>query len=163
MALPLDAVGSDPVDRVAARVLLLDAQERVLLFRGVDPESPERGTWWLTPGGGLDPGETPAQGAARELFEETGLRVDPADLGAPVHERVAEFVFDGRAYRQSEQFFLARVDAHDVDTAGFTALEVAAMLEHRWWTPEELRTTDAVVYPQALAQVLARAAGGAWC
>ena len=163
MALPLDAVGSDPVERVAARVLLLDAQQRVLLFRGVDPDSPERGTWWLTPGGGLDPGETAAQGAARELFEETGLRLDPAALGEPVHERVAEFVFDGQAYRQSEQFFLARVDAHDVDTAGFTPLEVEAMLEHRWWTAEELRTTDAVVYPQALAQVLARAAGGAWC
>ena len=163
MALPLDAVGSDPLDRVAARVLLLDAQDRVLLFRGVDPEEPERGTWWLTPGGGLDPGETPAQGASRELFEETGLRVDPAALGEPVHERVAEFVFAGQAYRQSEQFFLARVDAHAVDTAGFTALEVASMLEHRWWSAEELRTSGAVVYPEALPQVLARAAGGAWC
>lgn len=163
MALPLDAVGSAPVDRQAARVLLLDAQDRVLLFRGIDPAEPERGTWWTTPGGGLDPGETPAEGAARELAEESGLRLLPAQLGEPVFARVAEFVFDGQAYRQSEQFFLARVDAHDVDTAGFTALEVAAVLEHRWWTPQELRGTGAVVYPEALADVLARAAGGAWC
>lgn len=163
MALPLDAVGSNPVDRVAARVLLLDAAERVLLFRGQDPREPERGSWWLTPGGGLDPGETPAQGAARELFEETGLRLDAAFLAGPVHERVAEFVFDGQAYRQSEQFFLARVHAHEVHTGGFTALEVASMLEHRWWSPAELRGSDVVVYPEALVEVLARAAGGAWC
>ncbi len=163
MALPLDAVGPDPLDRVAARVLLLDAQERVLLFRGLDPREPERGTWWLTPGGGLDPGETSAQGAARELAEETGLRVAPESLGEPVHERVAEFVFDGQAYRQREQFFVVRVEAHAVDTAGFTALEVLAMPEHRWWTPDELRATDAVVYPEGLAGLLARAAGGAWC
>lgn len=162
-ALPLDAVGADPVARRAARVLLLDADERVLLFRGLDPDQPERGTWWITPGGGLDPGETHAEGAARELFEETGLRLPPDRLGVPVHERTAEFVFAGSAYRQSEQFFLARVDRHAVDTAGFTALEVAAVLGHRWWVPAALRSTAEVVYPLDLADVLCRAAGGAWC
>ncbi len=167
MALPLDAVGADvgaaPLDRRAARVLLLDAQDRVLLFRGLDPGAPERGTWWITPGGGLDPGESPAQGAARELAEETGLMLAAGQLGEPVHHRVAEFVFDGRAYRQSEQFFLVRVARHDVDTAGFTALEQAAVLEHRWWSAPDLAATDDVVYPAQLREVLAAVAGGAWC
>ena len=163
MALPLDAVGVDPVDRRAARVLLLDAQERVLLFHGTDPGDPARGSWWFTPGGGLDEGETPAQGAARELAEETGLRLPPEALGGPVHERVAEFVFDGQAYRQTEDFFLARCGVHDVDTGGFTALEVASVLDHRWWTPSALRSTPDVVYPLDLVAVLARVAGGAWC
>ncbi|MCX4749204.1 NUDIX domain-containing protein [Kitasatospora sp. NBC_01287] len=35
---------------------------------------------WHAPSGKLDPGETPVEGAARELLEETGLTVDPADL-----------------------------------------------------------------------------------
>ena len=73
-----------PVPRLAARVLLLDEGSRILLFRGGDPAAPERGTWWFTPGGGLEPGETRHQGAARELFEETGLRVSPDSLGEPV-------------------------------------------------------------------------------
>jgi 8-oxo-dGTP pyrophosphatase MutT (NUDIX family) len=161
--LPLDAVGPDPVARRAARVLLLDAKQRVLLFLGLDPDEPGRGSWWITPGGGLDPGETPAQAAARELQEETGLRLPPGALGEPVHRRTAEFVFAGQAYRQSEEFFLARVDGHVVDTAGFTPLEVRAVLEHRWWTPAELAATREVVYPVDLAAVLAHAAGGAWC
>ena len=67
------------------------------------------------------------------------------------------------AYRQTEDFFLVHVREHEVDTAGFEELEVAAMLEHRWWTPQELRATDAVVYPADLVEVLGRAAGGAWC
>ncbi len=162
-ALPLDAVGADPVERAAARVLLLDAEDRLLMFLGLDPAQPERGSWWITPGGGLDAGETAAQGAARELREETGLDLPAAALGDPVHERTASFVFHGQAYRQTEQFFLARVDRHAVDTGGFTALEVAAVLDHRWWAPEELRTTSEVVYPADLLEVLARVAGGRWC
>jgi ADP-ribose pyrophosphatase YjhB (NUDIX family) len=35
---------------------------------------------WGLPGGKLDPGEDPRVGAARELFEETGIRVKPEDL-----------------------------------------------------------------------------------
>lgn len=146
------------VDRRAARVLLLDARSRVLLFHGCDPADDSAGDWWFTPGGGLDDGETPAQGAARELAEETGLVVAPSDLGDPVHARTAQFRFAGGAYRQTEDFFLLRVGTHDVDTAGFSALEVAAVLGHRWWSVEELRRTAERVYPAELPDLLDRLA-----
>jgi 8-oxo-dGTP pyrophosphatase MutT (NUDIX family) len=145
------------VDRQAARVLLVDAEDRVLLLAGRDPDDASAGTWWFTPGGGLDPGETQLQAAVRELAEETGLRARPEDLGEPVHERVARFAFGGLAYRQSEVFYLLRVDAHEVDTAGFTEVERAAVTGHRWWPRPELVTTQDTVYPRDLDEVLARA------
>lgn len=145
-----------PVARRAARVLLVDAAGRLLLFRGGDPVAPERGTWWFTPGGGLDPGETHAQGAARELAEETGLVVAPEDLGEPVLNRDTLFSFAGSEYAQSEQFFLMRVDAHDVDTAGFSQLEHDSVFEHRWWPLSELALTPDTVYPDNLVEVLTR-------
>ena len=154
-ALPVDPP-EQVVDRRAARVLLVDDVGRVLLFHGCDPADPGQGSWWFTPGGGLDPGETPAEGAARELAEETGLRVPPAALGAPVHERVAEFRFAGGHYRQAEDFYLLRVAGHEVDTSGFSELETSAVLGHRWWTPEELRATDDRVYPVELPDLLER-------
>jgi 8-oxo-dGTP pyrophosphatase MutT (NUDIX family) len=158
---PADAVPADVVDvveRRAARVLLVDAARRVLLFHGCDPADPAAGDWWFTPGGGLDPGETPAQGAARELAEETGLQVLPEALGPPVHDRVAVFRYAGGSYRQSEDFFVLCVDAHDVDTSGFSELEVSAVLGHRWWTPQELRGTRERVYPSELPELLERLA-----
>ena len=143
-----------PVTRLAARVLLVDASARVLLFRGGDPHAPERGTWWFTPGGGLDPGESRAQAAARELLEETGLVVLPDELGNPVLLRVAEFDFAGTRYEQDEEFFLLRVQGHDVDTSGFSELERRSVVEHRWWSRAALRSTDEMVFPPGLDELL---------
>ncbi len=145
--------------RCAARVLLVDAAGRLLLFRGFDPARPERGRWWFTPGGGLDPGETYAEGAIRELAEETGLRVSVAEVGQPVHADVTEFSFGGVWYRQEQQFFLVRVTAHEVDTAGFSEVERGSVDDHRWWSADELRGTRERCYPADLAEVLARALG----
>jgi 8-oxo-dGTP pyrophosphatase MutT (NUDIX family) len=149
---------SQPVDRRAARVILLDAEDRVLLFRGGDPHRPEAGTWWFTPGGGLEPGESIVDGAVRELFEETGLRCAPADLGEPVHAGQSVFEFAGVRIAQHSTFFLLRVDAHDVDTSGFEELEASAIVEHRWWPRDDLRATSELVYPAGLNDLLDRLA-----
>ena len=145
-----------PVDRRAARVLLLDGGGRVLLFRGHDPARPEEGTWWFTVGGGLDDGETPRAAAVRELLEETGLTVAPDSLSGPVHREVADFSLVGTTYRQDNEFFVAKVAAHDVVTVGFTDLEEQFVLEHRWWSAAELRATTETVYPICLADLLDR-------
>jgi len=63
--------GPQFTSRVAARVVLLDPANRVLLFRYVEPWS--RHAIWATPGGGHEPGETDAAAARREVVEETGL------------------------------------------------------------------------------------------
>lgn len=144
-----------PLERRAARVLLLDADGRILLQNCCDPADRER-TWWVTTGGGLDQGETPEQAGAREVVEETGLRADPAELGPVVHRRLSEFTFAGQAYRQSEDYFLLRTAAFDAVPTGHSALEMVAVLGLRWWTRAELRSTGERVYPEDLADVLER-------
>jgi len=138
--------------RRAGRVVVVDARDRVLLLRGCDPARPDAGSWWLTPGGGVDDGETERDAAQRELREETGLdtRVD----GPIVLERVTEFDFDGRHFEQREQFFVVRVDAHEVQATELTEVEERALLGHRWWTHAELAATGDVVYPEQLLALL---------
>lgn len=148
------------LDRRAARVVLVDRADRTLLMRGSDPARPGL-RWWFTPGGGLEPGETPAQGAARELFEETGLQVSAEDLGEPVWRQMTEFSYDGRSYRQDQDFFVVRVPEWEVDTTGFDPEERATIDAHRWWSAAEIDATDELIYPAELADLLRGLTGGA--
>jgi 8-oxo-dGTP pyrophosphatase MutT (NUDIX family) len=139
------------LNRRAGRVLLIDAQGRVLLFRGCDPARPDV-YYWFTVGGGLDPGETTADAAIRELREETGLVV--ASVGEVVWSDVAEFTFEGQAHRQVQDFYVVGVESWTVSRDGHDAVERRSIDQHRWWSVDELATTDEVYYPRELATVL---------
>jgi 8-oxo-dGTP pyrophosphatase MutT (NUDIX family) len=148
-------VGSieNPIPRRAARVLLIDGTGRVLMFRGFDPAEPGR-RYWFTVGGGLDPGETAAEGAVRELREETGLELGPDEIGRPVWHEVTNFPYDGRWYRQEQDFFLVRVRSLDVRVDGFDHEERRSIDGYRWWSVDDLVTTDEAIYPRGLSDLL---------
>jgi 8-oxo-dGTP pyrophosphatase MutT (NUDIX family) len=142
-------------DRVAGRVILLDPDGRVMLFEGFDPARP-KSPWWHTPGGGLEPGETAQQAAARELIEETGLVVEPAVLGEQVFENYVEFSFDGVLLRQRNHFFALRTASSEISTAGFDEVEQRTHLGHRWWSAEELEQSSVTYVPEELAGLVTR-------
>lgn len=141
--------------RRAARVILVDARERVLLWQCLlDPARPADGSCWVTTGGGIEPGESLAEAAARELAEETGLVVAPEALGEPVAwtEGYAD-TWLGRGVFRTD-LFLLRVEGLDVVTDGHQEVERTSILAHRWWTREELAATGERVYPLGLAGLL---------
>lgn len=145
----------DPAIRVSARVLLVDAQDRLLLFKTkAGPDSAEDDTLWLTVGGGVRPGEPLAHAAARELHEETGLRADPATLGGVVATTGGPANLPGLTGEFRDDFFFLRVDSHTVDISGFEHLEASTFLEYRWWPVDELAATTEYVVPNGLAGLL---------
>jgi 8-oxo-dGTP pyrophosphatase MutT (NUDIX family) len=136
-------------ERPAARILLLDDRGRLLLFRF---DAGDRPPFWCTPGGAVDPGESYAEAARRELREETGLDFD---CGGEVHRRIVEFVSleDGPVITD-ERYFLVRGGACTIVTASHTALEQRVMREWRWFEPGELADWHETIFPENLTQML---------
>lgn len=131
--------------RRSARVLLLDAADRLLLL-GYDNGE------WFTPGGGLDDGEEPRQAAVRELREEIGLHIGVDDLGPLVAIAAGHADLGWVNGLLRDDYFLQRVTSHDVDVSGLGPHE--QYTAYRWWTVDELATTDQTVYPLRLAPLV---------
>lgn len=141
--------------REAARVLLFDQQDRVLLMRGHDGDQPDR-HWWFTVGGGIDPGEDPRAAAVREVFEETGIQLSVEELTGPVIIRDAVFDFAREHCRQHEIFFVARIQGGSLTQENWSDYEAELIDELRWLSLAELAALPEDIYPEQLPQIIAQ-------
>ena len=139
-----------PQPRQAGRAILRDASNRVLLIHFVLPNM----TFWATPGGGVEPGETILAAAHRELREELGITVA---LEGPVHTATGIFEFEGVLIENTDHFFAGRWDGTP-QLSGATQAESAALVEARWWTVAEIESAGSDIFPRDLAAVLRRLA-----
>jgi 8-oxo-dGTP pyrophosphatase MutT (NUDIX family) len=135
-----------PALREAARAIVLDPDDRVVLLR-----YDENGAFWATPGGSLEPGETHLHAVIRELREELGIQ--HVDLGPHLATRIKDHPVAGRNVRQAEQYYLARVRPENVQP--LSAANSDNIQEWRWWTLAELRPLPAGPYlhPGTVARV----------
>jgi len=143
-----------PVNRLTSRVLLFDRESRILLFLTKAPDT-SGSARWLTPGGGVDPGESHADAAVRELFEETGLA--GIDLGEPVWAHDFDVKWDAADHDTGHAvFYTAVVDRFEPSSAHWTDDEKVDVLEHRWWSLAELLATEEPYEPAELISLVRR-------
>ncbi len=137
--------------RPAARLLMVDPDGHVLLFRFTPDEGRH---FWATPGGACDPREGYSDAARREMEEETGWSIDP---GPEVAQRSVEFItLEGEPVWSDERYFFIRVPERSIRIDGHTALEQRVMTHHKWWHPDEIRSSAELIYPEDIANMVER-------
>ncbi|PZR33734.1 NUDIX hydrolase [Caulobacter segnis] len=141
--------------RQAARVILFDERNRVLLIRFSITRRDGTVVFWATPGGGLEGDEDPLDGAKRELMEELGLDLP---LTGPIHKATAVFEHEGALLENTDTFFLGRCAASAPRLDGVDDAERKAMQTLRWWDADEIADSAEPIFPADLAEVVRRVA-----
>lgn len=139
--------------RATSRVLVFDESDATLLFLtyGVSHDVPPR---WITPGGGLEPGEDFCAGGERELREETGLE---ARLGRPFH--VVEFPVEQRWHPYEIghwAWFAHRAARFEPSDGGWMDDERQDIVAWRWWPLDELERSGEEFEPADLIALARR-------
>jgi 8-oxo-dGTP pyrophosphatase MutT (NUDIX family) len=133
----------------------------VLLFSADVPDAAgAQREVWVLPGGGMEQGETFAEAAARELYEETGLRIPPEALRGPVARSRGAWTHLGVTYWSENAVFFARTAEWSLTLDKLAPLEREQAVRHRWWTLGELLGTEATVFPRGLGPLVARLLAG---
>jgi len=142
--------------RRAARIVLLDPDGRVLLFRLDASRDPDGRGYWYLPGGGIRPFERAEEAARRELREETGIR--DVTLGPVIGERRdVRFTFRDRPIVQDEWYVAGRLSvAPGAEGEGGRRRdgERGQADAARWWRVADLDATGETVFPPGLATLV---------
>ena len=148
---------TERVVRPTSRLLVLDEGDRLLLMKTVAPDT-SRFARWITPGGGVDPGETHVEAAVRELHEETGQVV--TEVGDVVRVDDFEVPWDDADHTHGHaEFFVVRLPHFEVVDDDWTDDERNDILASRWFTLDELTNTDEPVEPADLADLMRQVLG----
>ena len=136
--------------RRASRLIILDHEGRVLLFRHADRDG---GTFWAPPGGGVKAEETFEEAALREADEELGLK------GCPIKwlwERWTDFVYIDTPVHQHESYFLLKAEIPPLSAEVLDTHEREGIVEMRWWAASAIDEAREPVFPEDIVSELKR-------
>ncbi|WP_255465426.1 NUDIX hydrolase [Frigoribacterium sp. NBH87] len=146
---------TERIVRPTSRLLVLDEHDRLLLMMTKAPDT-SGAARWITPGGGVDPGESHEEAAVRELHEETGQVV--AEVGPVVRVDDFDVPWDAADHTHGHaEFFVVRLPHFEVVDDDWTDDERVDILESRWFSLDELESTTDPVEPVDLAATVAEA------
>jgi 8-oxo-dGTP pyrophosphatase MutT (NUDIX family) len=132
------------------KLLLLDADDRLLLIHAKDPRAALE--CWYPVGGGVEPGESLHETATREAYEETGLAALPP--GRHVWRRDHIYEYDGRVVPVHEEWLLYKVNHFEPAPAKLSHHETRSILGFRWWRSQELAASADTIFPPHLGRLM---------
>ncbi|HYQ88493.1 MAG TPA: NUDIX domain-containing protein [Candidatus Binatia bacterium] len=138
--------------RECVRALILSPapDPTVLLIHLVLPDR----NFWITPGGGISPGESQREALTRELQEELGR--GGFEIGPHIWTRDGMYRWRGEMVSEREYFYLVRSDRFVADSSGNPVPHERELLaEFKWWPVGELPARSGHFVPMSLGALVA--------
>ena len=130
---------------------MLTPEHRVLLMEVQEPSSGFR--IWVTPGGGMEPGEDAETCLRREILEETNLV--QVNIGPLIWHRHHTFEWDHQMLSQDEDYYFVPIAPFEPNILrNPSEVEMKAFRQFKWWTPQEISASQDLFVPRLLSEHL---------
>jgi len=139
-------------DHKSVRILLINKKKELLLMKAHDPSTTRtdgkyNGHFWFLIGGEQEPGESLLQTAKRELFEETGLKEEDYEIGPLVWTGDFKLILSGTPRQMKQKFIVVKTEKEEISTDHFTENEKKVVKEMKWFSLEEIKSSQEIIYP----------------
>ncbi len=136
------------------KVLLINSEKKLLLLK-CDHKVATHPAFWVPIGGGIADDEKIEQAALREIEGKTGLTEEKVQLGPVVWHGSIQMSRAGVETRCNQQFIVATTDQTVVTLDKLTPEEKAVITTVRWFSLDDITSTDEILCPVILAQHIA--------
>lgn len=126
------------VTRKSSRAIIINRNHEIFLFKYNFDYLSYGKAIWITPGGGLEDGESFDEALKRELYEELGIQLN--QYHKQIYYRNPIYTLEnGETVQCEERFYLIYLDGIEFTYTNWTDTEQKRMLLGKWWSLNEIK------------------------
>lgn len=145
--------------RKSSRAIVLNKKNEIFLFQYMFDYLEDSKAIWITPGGGLEEGESFEDALKRELFEELGVQIK--EKCPEVYYRNPIYAMkNGEKVQSVEKFFLVMLEDEEFSSECWTESEKKRMLAGKWWSTEEIERSEEEFFSKDVLWILYELSSG---
>ncbi|MGF7143338.1 8-oxo-dGTP pyrophosphatase MutT (NUDIX family) [Anaerotaenia torta] len=147
------------ITRKSSRAIILNKKNEIFLFQYHFDYFIKGNIVWITPGGGLEEGESFDMALEREVFEELGIQIN-RDYQQIYYRNPVYYLKNGEIAQCEERFFLVYADGNDFSYTNWTESENTRMLDGKWWSADEIKQSDDEFFTNDIIDILNNLSAG---
>lgn len=147
------------ITRKSSRAIILNSNNEIFLFEYHFDYFADENVVWITPGGGLEEGESFEMALHREIYEELGVQLNQ-NYRYIYYRNPIYSLKNGEKAQCEERFFLIHMHGEKFVFNHWTESEQLRMQKGKWWSINEIRHSDDEFFTSDIIKILSNLALG---